>query len=343
MEKKRPDEKARDLVRSSFIADAHLDLAFDVWKKKLASRSDVLETDYYDDMTKGGLNLVVSSIFVEDKYIPEMALRIALNQVEALFEDIESSDHFTFCRNRAEIEKANKNDKIAIILCFEGIEPLYNDLNLLMIFKRLGVRGLGFCWNRRNLAADSSEFIEKRKGVEGGLTALGFDFLEKAYEEGLFVDLSHMNDQGVAEAIQFFKGKPMVSHTNSRRLNYTTRNISDEQIKSISKADGFIGVNAMNFLVSNGDISEDIKGYCDHIDHFVKVGGEDCVGLGFDFNEKLLAHIPEHELVGLPRVPFDCIKGYRQIPDIIEELLHRNYETATIEKILGLNLLKIMR
>ena len=116
--------RAEEIKERSFIADAHLDLAYDIVRKRSYGRRKVLEEDYYEDMTSGGLNLVISSIFIDDKYIPETALKRALLQVEALLEDIEESENFEFCLNKEDIDSAYSRGKISIMLSFEGIEPI---------------------------------------------------------------------------------------------------------------------------------------------------------------------------------------------------------------------------
>lgn len=336
-------ELAIKITKESFIADAHLDLAFDVVRKRGYGRRKVIENDYLEDLKKGGVNLIISSIFVDNQFIPEMALRRGLCQVEALLQDIsESSRYFEFCTDKNQIMEANSRGKIAIMLSFEGIEPIYDDLNILSAFYRLGVRGVGICWSRRNYAADGSSFIDRNSGKKGGLTSFGVELLKEANEKNLIIDLSHINDEGFDDVISTYNGPIMVSHTNSRTLNPTMRNITDLQIKEISKRKGFIGINAMNFTVSDGSGPENISAYCDHIDYIVKVGGIDCVGLGFDFNDMILGYIPEQELALLPRKPFDCIKGYKEIPYIICELLNRGYCENDIKKLLGYNLLDFL-
>ena len=340
------NEKAKkhieEIKRQTFIGDAHLDLAYDLVRKRSWGRRRVLEEDYYSDMVKGGINFVISSIFIDGKFIPEMALRRGLMQFEALLSDIEESEHFKFCTSKKEIEKNFEDGFISIMISFEGVEPIYDDLNMLKIFKRLGLKGVGLSWSRRNYAADGSKFVDAVEGKVGGLTEFGIDLLDKMYSEKLFLDLSHINDEGFQDAVTNFKGKIMVSHTNSRTLNNTKRNISDDQIRIIAKRKGFIGVNAMNFTVSDGKTPEDIRGYCDHVNRIIEIAGEDYVGLGFDFNDIILDHIPSGELVNLPRKPFDCIKGYKEIDLLILEFMRRNYSESRIKKILGENLLNFL-
>lgn len=331
------------LIKESFIADAHLDLAFDIVRQREYGRKKVLENDYLEDLQNGGVNCIISSIYIDNQFVPEMALRRALGQVETLLQDItECSNYFQFCTNKKQILDAHSKNKIAVMLSFEGVEPIYNDLNLFDLFYRLGVRGVGLCWSRRNYAADGSSFVNVKSGKKGGLTSFGFELLEAAHKENVYIDLSHINDEGFEDVLNFYDGPIMVSHTNSRTLNPTMRNISENQIKEISKREGFIGINSMNFTVSNGTSPENIKGYCDHIDNIVAIGGIDCVGFGFDFNDIILKYIPEQQLLNLPRKPFDCIKGYKEIPLIIKELLDRDYKEDDIKKILGSNFLDFL-
>ena len=80
---------------------------------------------------------------------------------------MEESPSICICQNYEDIVKLTKNDKIGFILSFEGAEPLVNDINLLDIFYKLGVRGLGLTHSQRNLAADGAPIIQGRlKGLE---------------------------------------------------------------------------------------------------------------------------------------------------------------------------------
>ena len=159
-------------IHSDFaIVDGHFDLAMEVEIQRGYGRKKIIETDYLSKFIEGGFNLIVSSIFIDNKYLPEMALRKALNQIAALYEDIDESSHrLMLCRSYDDIKKAIKENKIGILISFEGVEPLYNDINLLRIFYELGVRGLGLTWSRRNFAADGCHFSPVEEGTKGGLT-----------------------------------------------------------------------------------------------------------------------------------------------------------------------------
>lgn len=329
----------QNLINTAFIGDAHLDLAYDLLKKREYRPDNVLENDYYPLFKKSGLNLIISSIFIDNEHVPELALRQGLRQLELLLESIEKSHHFCLINTKKSLADLKGSKKIGIVVCLEGIEPILNDLSVLSIFKRLGLSGVGLCWARRNYAADGSQFIRPARGYNTGLSSFGYELLDYMKNQNLFLDLSHINDQGFSDALDVVELPPMISHTNARMLNDTDRNITDVQIKKIIDKKGFLGVNAMNFTVSDGkSISEDSTGYIQHIKHILNLGGEDVVGFGFDFNDYILPYVPPQQLMALPRKPFDCIKGYDELPQLIELLYSANIPETILYKIMGENL-----
>ena len=164
-------KKAQELHHKFFVADAHNDILCNVLRKRNEGRTKVIETDYLKDIKKGGVNLIICSLYVGDSYLPEMSLRIAMDQIAALYEEInESPGKFRLCRSAAEIKSAAKSGEIAFLLSFEGVEPLGLDLSLLRVFYELGVRGVGLVWSRRNYAGDGCSLKPREEGKRGGLT-----------------------------------------------------------------------------------------------------------------------------------------------------------------------------
>ena len=128
-------EKARELHQKHLVVDAHFDLLHLVLGKRLKGETRVIERDYLHSLREGCIGLVISSLFVPNEYLPEMGLRRALDQVSALYAEMEESPGlFTLCRNTQEIQNARQKGQLAILLSFEGLEPIGNDLALLRIF-----------------------------------------------------------------------------------------------------------------------------------------------------------------------------------------------------------------
>ena len=304
-------------------ADAHLDLAFDLEKQRAYGKTKVLERDYLPGFRAGGVGLVVSSLFVENMFVPEMALRMALRQVSALKADIAECPEFEFCVTYAQVEEAQARGRIAVMFSFDDCIPLYNDLTLLPLFH-------------------GSSFSPVDLGTPGGLTQVGVELVKECGRLGMLVDVSHLNERGFWDVAERVDGPFIASHSNAAALMPTQRNLSDDQIREIVARRGYIGINAMNFLVAPEGAEESISALADHIDHIVYLGGGACVGFGFDFNDQILKYIPEEELKLVPRQCRDVLHGHGEIPLLLEELRRRGYREEQIDGIRGGNFMRVL-
>ncbi|WP_432667037.1 dipeptidase [Wukongibacter baidiensis] len=324
--------------KNSSVIDAHLDLLFDVVRQRELGRKKIIETDYLPDFLEGGFNVIVSSIFLDDAFLPEMALRRALNQISALYSEIdESKDKIMLCKSYNDILEAKQTNKTGILLSFEGVEPIYNDMGLLRIFYELGVRGVGLVWSRRNYAGDGCKFQRTREGKEAGLTDFGISLVKTAEDLGMFVDVSHLNDEGFWDVIEIAQRPVIASHSNCRAIVDIPRNLSDDQIKAIASTGGVIGINSANFVTSYDDKDSNIKFLANHIDHITNIVGVEHVGFGFDLCDKLSKYEPDDGPSQLPRKPFDILKSHKDAIPLIQELENRGYSQNELELIIGGN------
>jgi len=328
----------KNLHKSFTIVDAHLDLLYDIEIKRSKGQKKVIEREYLEEFREGGINIIVSSIYIDGDFIPELALRKALDQISAFYSELEESDeNIIFIKNLADIDKALKEDKVGILLSFEGVEPLINDINLLKIFYELGVRGVGLTWSRRNFAADGCSF-GRVKGKENGLSDFGIQVVKEAERLGMFVDVSHLNDAGFWDVMEISTRPVIASHSNCRALNGIMRNLTDDQIKALARTGGVIGINAVSTIVAERDA--DIRALADHVDHLREVAGIQYIGLGLDFCDKIF------ELQNPRKSPrgqgsYDVINGHRNVYQLTEELLKRGYKDDEIRLIYGENFLRV--
>ncbi|BBE29982.1 peptidase [Tepiditoga spiralis] len=325
--------KVKEIQKNSIIIDAHFDLLMDVLRKRENGRINIIESDYLKKFKKGGINIIVSSIFIDNKFLPEQGLKRALLQISALYQEIkESNNKVILCKNYDDIMNTIKKDKIGILLSFEGVEPIGNDLNLLDIFYELGVRMAGITWSRRNYAADGCHFDKKVEGKKGGLTDFGVELIKKMEKMNMIIDVSHINDQGFWDIINFSKTPIIASHSNVRTLSSSMRNLTDEQIKAIAERDGVIGMNGNSIFISNSNPSIDT--FIDHVDYIVNLVGIEHVGIGFDFCDMFRNENSK---------TFDVIKGHEDIGKFIEKLLEHGYNDKEIKLILGNNFLRVYK
>lgn len=329
---------ARELHRSKLVVDAHFDLLMDVLDKREKGRCRVIEEDHLPSMKRAGLDVVVSSLFISDNYVPDMALRRALDQIGALHHELdESGDKLALCRTWDEVESARSDGKLAIILSFEGVEPISNDLGLLRIFYELGVRGVGLVWSRRNYAGDGCFFSNRREGKKGGLTDFGVKLLDEIASLGMFLDVSHLNDEGFQDVLDFYEGPFIASHSNCRSLMGTMRNLTDDQISALAKRGGVMGMNCCSTFVADeakvGPVTA--KHLADHVDHIKNLVGIEHVGFGFDFCDMFRTNSGS--------TSYDCISGYSHVSDLTAELLTRGYSEDEIAMVMGENLASFYR
>ena len=342
--KENMEEHVKRIHNNSLIVDAHFDLLMDVTPQREAGRRRVIEADYLPGFAEGGVNIVVCSIFIDSAFLPEMALRKAMNQISSLYAEIdESPDKLMICRNYDDITRAQEQGKIGIMLSFEGVEPLYNDLSLLRVFYELGVRVVGLVWSRRNFAGDGCHFSSVREGKKGGITNFGIQLIEESERLGMFIDVSHLNDEGFWDVMEVAKKPVIASHSNCRSIVNSMRNLTDEQIKAIAQKGGVIGMNACNIFTADRDEDGDVEHLINHVDHIVKLVGPMHVGLGLDLCDDFMKYVSDEKIGAVPRKAFDVLKGHKSIQQFTKGLIGRGYKDAEIEMILGTNFLKIYK
>lgn len=324
--------------QKSFTVDAHFDLTYEVANRRERGQKKVIETDYLHQFITGGFNLIVSAIFIHDHYLPEMGLRRALDQISFLHDEIEESPgKFCICRNTADAHNARENDEIGIFLSLEGAEPLQNDIQLLRIFYELGVRGLGLVWSRRNYVGDGAFFTTQKSGKPSGISRFGTTLIKEAEKLGMFIDVSHLNDEGFWDVMEISQTPVIASHSNCRALSPSMRNLTDPQIEAIAEKNGVIGMNSINKFIRDGIDNMDVSHFIDHLDHVVEVAGIDHVGIGFDLCDSFKDYLQiEQELPSK-----DIIKTHANLDEFTAELIRRNYSETDILKILGGNFLRV--
>lgn len=268
-----------------------------------------------------------------------MGLRKALDQISALMSEIdEQPDLLALCTGMKEVREANAAGKLGIMLSFEGVDPLGQDLSLLKIFHKLGVRAMGIAWSRRNYAADGCSFKPLREGGKGGLTAFGVELIEEAEHMGFLLDISHLNDEGVEDLFRFTQKPFIASHSNCRTLVPSMRNLTDGQIRMIASRGGVIGMNGCSAFVST-DERKDIgaRELCEHIDYIVNLVGDDFVGLGLDCCDRLASFYDSISSIET----YDIIRDHGMLPDLVATMIEKGYDGDRIRKIIGGNFRRV--
>src|SRR6266496_2478300 len=336
-----PIEQRIDRLQTGGIIDLHFDLLMDLYEKR--ERKNVLETEFLPELEAGNVGIVGVAIYIEDRYLPDTGLRVALDQIARLYAETQACQQFAICKSYREIQQARAKGKIVLLITLEGVEPLGTDLNLLRIFYELGVRAIGLTHARSNAAGHGGIFAASGS-PQDGLTAFGRDVVRECETLGVIVDLAHISPIGFEEILAITSKPPIVSHTNARKYYDIERNISDEQIKIIGERRGVIGVNSV--LVSPNKEESTLDRYIDHIEHIANLIGIDGVGIGFDFFEFIYRQWPESaqkELAAKFTTPhfIPQLSNHSHARNLTRRLIERGFRDEQIEKILRGNWMRI--
>jgi microsomal dipeptidase-like Zn-dependent dipeptidase len=210
--------------------------------------------------------------------------------------------------------------RIAVLPSLENSDPLVGDIDNLFAFHDAGVRLLTLAWG-------DNAFCGSTFGDGSGLTKNGVDLVAACESLGVMVDVSHLSDRGFADICRVAERPFVASHSNCRSLCPSSRNLTDDMIRSLGERGGVMGVTlAPGFLsrdywekdtALNGGWYQDVVSgratveeietreadavaaipqpplslLVDHVKWAINEGGEDAVGLGGDLDG--VSHLPE--------------------------------------------------
>lgn len=252
----------------------------------------------------------------------------------------------------ADIEKAKNSRKIAVILSGQNSKPVDDDINNLSVLHDLGIRVMTLTYQRKNIVGDGCG-----ERTDCGLSNFGIKLVEEMNQLGIVVDLAHVGFATSMEAMEISKAPVIFSHSNARALCNDTRNIVDEQIKSLAEKGGVIGVMGLSVYLHNKGKSEGstIDHYIDQVDYISSMVGVNHVGIGLDigygippeFLERLKFDYPEFpDLAVTLRRGIYTPRELKEISGLIaitKGLVARGYSDNDILKILGGNFLKVFK
>src|SRR5574341_6525 len=259
----------------------------------------------------------------------------------------------------ADIERNFKAGQVSCLIGIEGGHAIENSLGALRMFYALGVRYMTLThWETIDWADAATDSAR-----HDGLTAFGEDVVREMNRLGMMVDLSHVSDATMMDALRVSRAPVIYSHSSARTLSDHRRNVPDSILGRVAENGGLVMVN-----FNPGFVSESVRAFeernaryvrtlgidstaagdsleawskrpsaprstlaqvADHMDHIRQVAGVDHVGLGSDFD-------------GISSVPVG-LEDVSKFPDLVAELLRRGWSEADVKKVVGLNALRVMR
>ena len=364
------DEMARaERLKSSLLGiDTHIDTIqrvyyahVDIGRRLEDGQIDLVR------LKEGGMHAPFFALWVPTYFKGAEAVRRTLDLRDSMQGVLDRyPDRIQLALTAADVERIVKSGKIAAIISLEGGHQIADDLAVLRMYQRMGVRAMTLTHFRNNNWADSST----DKPEHNGLTEFGKEVVREMNRIGMIVDISHVSDKTFYDTLAVTTKPVIATHSSCRALTEFPRNMTDDMLKALARNGGVVGINfgagflnqkdadaSMKFISGMASQEPNLTGkeldaysledfrkndgaqprpanatlddVVAHIDHVVKVAGIDHVGIGSDFD-------------GIPDVP-KGLEDVSKMPALVAALLKHGYSEDDIRKIMGGNTLRVMR
>lgn len=340
-----------------------LDPGRDLAKADITKSVPSLMTDI-PRLRAGGLGGQFWSVYVPSTMPAPEAVTATLEQIDIVHRMLKQwPETFELALSADDVERVFKRGRIASMIGMEGGHSVDSSLATLRMMHALGARYMTLTHNNNTPWADAAA----DQPEHGGLTKFGEEMVREMNWLGMLVDLSHVSPGTMEDALRVSAAPVIFSHSNARAIADVPRNVPDAILQQLPKNGGVVMVTFVPGFTSPAVIAHDqrlsaertrlqqtlpndeaavnkaldawrkanpapratVAQVADHIDHIRKVAGIDHVGLGGDFD-------------GITQVVVG-LEDVSKYPDLTAELLKRGYSDNDIKKILGLNVLRVMK
>jgi membrane dipeptidase len=364
-------ERARRVLRAVPLVDGHNDLPWRI-REDTANPRDVAAYDLrkttpgHTDIARLRAGMVGGqfwSVYIPGEIRDSGYARVQLEQIDIARRVVERyPDVFRWALTAAEVRRAHRDGRIGSLLGVEGGHAIENSLGALRVYHDLGARYMTLT---HNVTLDWADAAMDR-ARHGGLTRFGEEVVREMNRLGMLVDLSHVSDATMSDALNVAEAPVIFSHSSARALADVPRNVPDSILRRLPKNGGVVMVTFVPSFISSDVAAHsnrqdaalaelrarhagDREAYAraadewrranpapratlaqvaDHIEHIRETAGVDHVGLGGDFD-------------GIS----DVVQGLEDVstyPALLAELSRRGWSEADLRKLAGENVLRAL-
>ena len=358
---------AKTLQKQMPLIDGHNDIAFQYAMQvnlnlsgiDIAQHQPDLHTDI-PRLKEGGVGGQFWSAYVPPSDQGELDVQGTMWQIDLIHNMYDRyPDTFKMALTADDVEDAHEGGRIGSLIGVEGGHMINNSLATLRIFHELGARYMTLAHFKNTDWADSATDTPRANG----LTNFGREVVREMNRLGMLVDLSHVSPDTMNNALDIAEAPVIYSHSSAKALTDVPRNVPDQVLKRLPGNGGVVMVAFVPFFVTKEEpnfvappmpgpsegpqaLAESLKRWleenpppkttvadvADHIDHIRDVAGIDHVGLGSDFDG-----MPSHETVP------EGLEDVSKYPSLTGELVRRGYSDEDVLKVMGGNVLRVLR
>lgn len=310
-------------IMKSFIIDAHIDLPYLMMNHSNALSLSALNDAPFtlDKARKSGVRLFCTALYCADNYNGTRSFR---HFQEVLQFTVEHFDDVTVVKNRDDLTFLQRSPELtATLFLLENADALTENLSYIPRMKQEGIMIAGLTHAGKNRLADGNDVLHS-----DGLTPDGREVIRTLTENSILIDIAHLHPKCFWQLLAVTEAPVISSHTGIRELCNIQRNIDLEQAGEIIKRGGVVGITFNPDMLTIDGTASTEHAFA-HLDTLVQKLGPDGVGIGSDFCG--FTHVTE----GL-----EDVTGIR---NLVEMMRLHGYDEGTINKILGLNWVRLFR
>jgi membrane dipeptidase len=364
------------ILKATPLIDGHNDLPeqlrenYNLSVEGLASGSDQRQPHpLMTDMARlhqGRVGAQFWSVYIPSEVTGDAAIRETIEQIDSVKRLVKAyPNDLALARTADDVVRIHRSGRIASLIGIEGGHQIGGSLAALRQFYELGARYMTFTHFKNNEFADSATDDPKWHGIND----FGRAVIHEMNRLGMLVDLSHVSDDTMRDALKASRAPLIFSHSSARALDDHPRNVPDDILKLVAANGGVVMVNFYTGYVSDEVRKRNAEGaaeearlkslyvgqpdkrdaamkawaaahpvpavtvaqVADHVEHIAKVAGYDHVGIGGDLDG-----------IGYDEAPagMNSVSGY---PLLFAELIRRGWSDQNLAKLAGGNVLRVMR
>lgn len=308
------------------LYDSHVDTPSWILRGRDVSKDNKDSQVDFPKLRRGGVDGAFFALYTPPEKTEAEAFEYASAMLDGVYRTVSANPSVaSIALSPADAAEYLEKGLFSVFIGMENASPIGDSMERLHMFYSRGVRYITLTHNGDNLVADSAA-----EGTRwGGLSPWGREVLKEMNSLGIMVDLSHASDKTFYDCLKYSKAPVIASHSCCRSLCSHRRNLTDQMLRDLGAAEGYVGINFYpTFLSDSPDPVPGVEAIVNHIERALELCGEDHVGIGSDYD-------------GIEITPAG-MENVSKIGLVFDEMRLRGYSEALINKVSGGNLMSVM-